>query len=236
MRHFRTFFILIVAITSATTLADGFAVDKVYHPYVEPTKQEFEWRAVIQNEETGNKHSKQLHRLAYGRAFGERWAGEIYLIGEKADGEALAVEAYEVEAKRQLTEQGEYWADWGLLFEVEKERSLHIWEAATGVLMEKETGRFSTRANLKVIREWGDDIKDEWETSLALQTRYRYSQYFEPALEFHSAQDTRALGPVVMGDVRLGMGRRLHWEVGAFVGLDNDTPDSSMRAGLEYEF
>ena len=39
-----------------------------------------------------------------------------------------------------LTEQGQYSADWGLLFELEKDRILNNWELTTGLLFEKEFG------------------------------------------------------------------------------------------------
>lgn len=217
-------------------LADGFGVDKLYHPYVEPMEQEIEWRVVAHEGLDGNTERTQTHRLAYGRALAERWFGEIYLIGEKTPGQSLDVEAYELEAIHQLTEQGEYWADFGVLFEFEKEKGLDIWEAGTGLLVEKEHGQFSTLANFIVINEWGKDIEDELESTFALQTRYRHSMAFEPAIEFHSAEDTRALGPVLLGNIKLGVRQNLHWELGFFAGLDSKTPDTSMRAGIEYEF
>lgn len=224
------------AIVGTAVRADEFSVDKLYHPYVEAMKQELEWRVVTQNKPRGETKGSQSHRLGYGRAFGTRWFGEVYLIGDKKDGQSLELEAYEVEAIWQLSEQGEYWADWGMVFELEKEDGVDIWEAATGLLVEKEHGRFSTLVNAKLIQEWGRDIADELESSLGVQTRYRYSSGFEPGLEFHSAQNTRALGPVFQGNIRLGQGRRFHWEVGIFAGLDANTPDASMRGGIEYEF
>jgi hypothetical protein len=226
-----------IAVSLATTAgADGFAVDKVYHPYVEAMEQELEWRVVGQSEPTPGSPRKQLHRLGYGRALGDRWFGEVYLLAERPPGGGMRVEGYEVEARYQFTEQGEYWADWGFLFELEKEHGEDIWEAGGGVLVEKEHGQWSTAANLLLTAEWGDGIEDELESSLALQSRYRMSPAFEPGLEFHSAQGTRALGPVMVGDIRLGQRRTLRWELGAFVGLDGETPDYSFRAGLEYGF
>ena len=74
-----------------------------------------------------------------------------------------------MEAKWQLTEQGEFWADWGMLFELEKEANEDVWEFATAVLAEKEWGKWSGTANFYVLREWGSDIESEWETKLNLQ-------------------------------------------------------------------
>lgn len=215
---------------------DGNAVDKIYHPYVDALEQELEWRAIYQDDQPGEEDDKQLHRFSYGRAFGDRWFGEIYLTGERSDDTGFKLEAYEVEAKWQLTEQGEYWADWGMLFELEKESHEDIWEASTGVLVEKEWGRWSGTANFLVSQEWGADIDDELESTLGLQARYRLSRWLEPAIEFYSGQDTRALGPVAMGDIRTGIRRNLHWEIGLLFGLDDESANNTLRALLEYEF
>jgi hypothetical protein len=178
----------------------------------------------------------RLYRLAYGQAIGERWFAEVYVVGENSDEGNFGIEAYELELQRQLTEQGEYWADWGLLFELERERDLDIWEFSTGLLAEKEWGRWSGTANLFLLHEWGEDIADETETRLGLQARYRYSPAFEPAVELYSGQDTRGIGPAVMGQVRLGGRRQLRWEAGAIFGVDSQSPDTTLRFLLEFEF
>ena len=86
------------------------------------------------------KTTYNLYRFGYGRAFGDSWFGEVYLIGKKSDETGFQLEAYELEAKWQITEQGEYWADWGLLMELEKESHENIWEFSTGILVEERVG------------------------------------------------------------------------------------------------
>ena len=137
---------------------------------------------------------------------------------------------------RQLTEQGEYWADWAVLFELEKEHGADIWEFATGLLVEKEWGKWSGTANFFVEQEWGDDIEDELETQLGLQARYRYSRAFEPAIEIYSGEDTRGIGPVALGQVALGGKQKLGWEAGAIFGIGSSSPDLTLRFQLEFEF
>lgn len=226
----------VLACLPSALRADGVVIDKIYHPYVQPLEREFEGRAIWQNEQPGRPDDLQLYRFAYGQAFGERWFGELYLVGERSADESLSIEAYEVEALRQLTEQGEYWADWGLLFELEKERGADAWEFAAGLIAEKEWGRWSGTANLFLMHEWGDDVADETETRLGLQARYRYARAFEPALEFYSGEDTRGIGPAVIGQASLGRGRQLGWEAGVIFGIDSDSPDTTLRLLLEYEF
>ena len=229
MTNKRKLLVSILISISSSVLADGSTIDKVYHPYVQPLEREIEWRMITADGE-------QKHRLGLGKSFTEKLFVEVYLIGENKDDEDLSLSAYEIETLWQLTEQGEYSADWGLLLELEKERNENNWEFSTVLLVEKEWGRWVGTANLYGIYEWGETIKNEFETALTLQTRYRYSRLLEPALEFYGGQDTKGLGPVLMGDVRFGIKKKLHWEAGAIFGLDSKTPDHTIRLMTEFEF
>jgi len=216
--------------------ADGAVIDKVYSPYVNALEREIEYRLILQQDDTDALDQTQIHRLGFGLSWSDRWFSELYLIGKKTSAENLSVNGYEFETKWQLTEQGEYWADWGLLFEIETVRGGDAWEYATTLLIEKEWGRWVTTTNLALIYEWGDDTDDELETAAALQERYRLARGFEPALEFYAGQDTLALGPVAVGDIRAGGKRKLHWELGVIFGLNSDSPDRTLRGLLEFEF
>ncbi|MBE9538767.1 MAG: hypothetical protein IMF06_06765 [Proteobacteria bacterium] len=226
-----------LAACSAQLTADGTAVDKVYHPYVEPLEWELEWRMIHENENPISGESRrQLHRVGFGRAVSEFVFAEFYLIGEQSAENDFELEAYEFEILWQMSEQGEYLLDYGLLFELEKEDGVDVWEYSTALLLEKEFGRYSATANIGLQYEWGDDIVDELESSLALQVRYRQSPRFEPALELYMGQDTLGIGPAFLGAERLGIMKALRWQLGVIFGLDSDTSDYTLRAVLEYEF
>jgi hypothetical protein len=234
----RSLFLLTLFIYGTSSFADGIVIDKIYHPYVQPLEQEFEWRLVAQDQQDGLADDIQFHRLAYGRSINDRWFAEVYLLAAKNADQSLTIEAYEIETKWQLTEQGEFWADWGLVFELEKEAHEDSWELATGLISEKEWGRWSGTANLFVGKEWGSDINNEWESKLNLQLRYRYSRGLEPALEFYSGEDTKGVGPTLLGQIAFGKGsvRRLKWELGVIIGIDGKSPDHTLRTLLELEF
>ena len=217
-------------------LADGSAVDKVYHPYVDALESEIEFRSLFQENSSGPNNFEQLHQLSFGRSFGQALFGEVYLVGERSRTGQFELEAFEFELKWQLTEQGEYSADWGLLFEYEQEFNDDVQEFTTGILVEKEYGRFSGTANLLLIQEWGSAIKDEFETAVAMQARYRYSRAFEPGIELYAGQDSAGIGPVMMGSASIGVRKALRWEAGVVLGIGNDSPDNSFRFLLEYEF
>lgn len=217
-------------------LADGLVIDKVYHPYVDALESELELRMLFQDPQPGRQTPAQLHQLSLGRALSDAVFAEVYIVGAKDRQGNLDAEAWEVEVKWQLSEQGEYWADYGLLFEYEQERERDVQEFTLGLLAEKELGNWSAAGNLLLIREWGSAIEAEFETALAVQLRQRRSQGFEPGVEFYAGQDTRGVGPVLQGSWRTGVRRSVHWEAGLIFGLDSRSPDQTWRVLFEYEF
>lgn len=226
-RYVLPFFLGSIA-ASSNVFADGTAIDKVYHPYVQANEREVEWRAVAAS---GN----HKQRLGYGQAVNDNLFLEGYLLAAEQNNN-FSLTGYEAEAKWQLTEQGEYAFDWGFITELEIGHQSDKAELASALLVEKEWQRWVGTANLWLKYEKGNQIHNEWETALAMQMRYLLSPKFEPAVEFYAGQNTRALGPVMMGEVRLAPGKKLHWETGVLLGLDNNTPDANIRLLAEYEF
>lgn len=224
----KTVCVVLSLVLPTVAIADNLTIDKVYHPYVQAMEKEVEWRMVAAD-------GDHLQRLGIGRALSDRIFVEGYLIAAE-EGDTFRLQGYELETRLQLTEQGEYAIDWGLLLELEKAHKEDEYELATALLMEKQWGRWVGAANLWLEYEWGDAVKDEFETATALQARYRYSPKFEPAVEFYAGENTRALGPVAMGDIRFAAGKKLHWETGVLLGLSEKTPDATLRVLAEYEF
>lgn len=232
-----TFSILGFWIISANTVFAAGNVDKVYDPYVQPLEKEIEYRAL------GFKYDDpestiQRHKLGFGYSPVEAWFVEGYLIGEGENSGSLDLAAIEIEAKFQMTEQGEYDSDWGLIFEIEHELDPDFWEIATGILVTKDTGQFTHTGNFKLAIEWGSEIASEVELEGAFQSRYRWSRYFEPGVEYFIDDNERSLGVIVQGDMGNFVGQRnkLFWNLGWFAGLNDETPDQTLRLMLEFEF
>ena len=136
-------------------LADGSVIDKVYHPYDDAMEKEIEFRSLFQNLPTTNPLPVHVQQLSLGSAWGQSLFGEAKLIGSKTQQNGFELSALEFELKWQLTEQGEYSADWGLVFELEHGVEQDLDELSVGLLLEKEFGRWSATANLFAIQEWG---------------------------------------------------------------------------------
>ena len=225
--------LVIIASVSKNCLADGAVVDKVYHPYVVANEQEFEWRLTSRQNDNGNVLSQ---RIAYGRSLTEYLTFATYIIGERDENDNFGLQAYELEARWMLTDQGQYWADWGMLFEIEKVHDSDQWETSAGLLFEKEFTRTSLTLNALLIYEWGEFIRDEFESEFRLQYRYRWIPEIQPAIEIYTGEDFVGIGPSFMGVHRYNGQKQLKWELGFIAGLNGDSKDHTLRFALEYEF
>src|SRR5690606_20664984 len=211
-------------------------IDRVYHPYVEPLETELEWRAVLTDDPDHPEDREQLHRLAFGKTLTERLFAEAYLVGRKTDSQSLDLSGFELEAMYQLTEPGEYSADWAIIVEYERDTDRNISGLGGGIVVEKEFGVTSLAVNLLTEYEYGGGIDEELDIGAAAQWRWRWNERFEPALELYAAEGTLGSGPALTGLQRLGNRQKLRWEFGLIFGLDSETPDRTWRALLEFEF
>ena len=239
MKTFQSFFTILLCYSMFVSIAyaDGSFIDKVYHPYVQPHEKELEWRWNYQKDsDRKNLDNAQIHRLGYGQSITEKLFAEIYLIGEESRDSSFRLSTIELEALYQITEQGEYSADWGMLFELEHGIEKNSSEISSALLIEKEWGKWVGTANLYLIYEWGSNINNELETAMALQGRYRLSRKIEPAIEVYSSDNTKGMGPVLMGEFKLSGRKKIHWESGVIFALDNDTADKTFKLLIEYEF
>ncbi|MBK8286249.1 MAG: hypothetical protein IPK97_15970 [Ahniella sp.] len=206
----------------------------VYHPYVNQAEREIEY-GLVRRDLGGD--AVNLQRASFGYSWTDNLATEFYVLSEFPTHDQARARAVEVEVRWQLTEQGEYASDWGLLFEAEIGTDTDRHALAAGVLWEKELGhRFVAAANALVEVEFGSAIENEIETEFRGQLRYLKHPLFEPAIELYSDDIDKAIGPVVLGTARIAEGRKIHWEAGMLFGLDRATPDRSLRLGIEFEF
>lgn len=209
-------------------------VSRVYHPYVVPLEQEveFEW---VQSHDNLDEHETGMS-LAYGQSLNERWFVEGAVMTARDDQSGTDIVAYELEALYTLNERGSGWMDYALLMEVEREVDTNIWEAGAVLVAEKEWEATSLAINLGLTYEFGSGIDNEYDRSARVQWRYRYRPALEPALEIHLDEYDKAAGPAVTGLWRLSPGQKIRWDLGVLFALDEETPDTLIKAGVEYEF
>lgn len=232
MNKINTSLLLLFVSYSIPALAE---IDKIYHPYVEAYKSEIEYRTLYKNDNNAIRDGVQFHRLSFGHSITERFSMEAYVIAKNLPNDSLSINGFELEGKLQLTEQGEFWSDWGMLFEIERDTQLNKWEGDVGLLWEKQWGKWIGSINFFTGYEFGSGIEDEIETVFHSQMKYRWSRYLEPAIELYMDENARGLGPVFLGTQKLGI-NKLRWELGIIFGLNSRTADQNLRFLLDFEF
>lgn len=218
--------------------ADTTIPGKVYLPYVVPGETELELRSVYLQDADPTRDGVYGQQLGFGKTIAESWFVEGYVTGTRNPNanREFEIDGIELEAIVQLTEQGEYDADWGAIFEFERSVRQEEWALASGVLVSRDWGRWSGSLNFLAAWEYLNPRGGRLETRLATQLRYRYKPWLEPAIELYSQDNAHGLGPVLSGTRRFSEGRKLHWELGVIMGLDKKSPDQSWKLVLEYEF
>lgn len=227
---------LLFLLCSVPAWADGRVVDKVYHPYVQPLEREFEYRFAYQKQAEHPDNNAMAQKLGYGFSIAERMAFEFYVIADRVSPEDYRLSGYELELRWMLTEQGQYSADWGMLFELERQNNSDNYEFTSGLLMEKEFGPTSLTLNGLLVYEWGQSLESELETEFRLQYRYRWLPAVQPAIEFYAGENYRGAGPSMMGVHKFSGLEQLKWEFAVIFAIDASTVNNTLRFALEYEF
>ncbi|HEU5047529.1 MAG TPA: hypothetical protein VFT64_06775 [Rickettsiales bacterium] len=225
--------------------AAAHAIDgKVYSPDVVKGEAEIEYAGTDTFDSDKSKNAIQEHQFSVGYAPTDFWATEVYFATfERGPGQPIDYTANEFENIFQLTPQGKYWLDAGIL------ASYHFAakaDAADSVelklLLQKDIGPITAIANIGAEREVGSHAEAGNDISSAINARYRWKDYFQPGLELQSGygklgdrasynQQEQYLGPIAYGQIIPG----LKYEAGYFAGISTASASSAMRLKLEYE-
>lgn len=214
--------------------ADEFTV---YPPTVEPGERELELKGATEWDAGQRAAHEDTGVLAAGWGVTERWFSEIELVWQRPPGGRLARSVTEWENVLQLTPQGAYWLDAGLLGEVEvptqsgEPRVLEL-----GPLLQKQSGHLLTTVNLKAASEFGSNAHAGVWGEYAGQVLWLRASGPEPGLEAFGEPHEQRAGPVLLGRAHLGGRRTLRYELGYLASLTATTPDHTLKAQLELEF
>lgn len=229
----RTLLLFISLVFFTTSSWAGVGLDEpVYHPYVKPKQQEIEISLIDLKARGSVSSYTDFTQLSYGRTVNDK----VFVQGAAAFDNVLGgVDAYEVEAKMQLTQRGQYDADFGVLVAIERARE-DFWRAQSALLVAHDFQRFTALLNLGVGYEKAKNQSGEFETLLAAKMAYRYLPHLAPAVELLVAEDALLVGPAADGRFPLSQGRNLNWGSALLFGSGKQAPKFAFRLSLEYEF
>ena len=186
--------------------------------------------------------------LAFGYGLTSWWFTEIYARFNHFAGESTRFDALEWENRFQLTEPGQYFADLGLLLELEYPHDrAEGYEMKIGPLLQKDFGPVQANANFFLGRHYRSEEEEVTELSYQWQLKYRWRAEFEFGMQGFgemgkwndwapaSAQEHR-IGPAIFGKYNLGGGQVLKYNAAVLFGASGAAPDHTVRAQVEYEF
>lgn len=222
------------------------AAHVVYSPVVEEGEIAIELRGHHEFDSRDDVDGGQQYKLDLEYTPTSWWRTEVLGEWEKEPGESLEATEVAWENVLQLTPQGKYWMDFGVLAEYahsledDGEDALEL-----GLLGEKQFDSTVLTANLIFERELVGGAETEME--YAARYRWRLSRAFEPGIEVYgdlgdwgdngsfSAHEHEA-GPALMGKLATGTHAAFKYETAILFGLTHESPDTTFRFLLEFEF
>jgi len=238
--------LLTAALAAFATLHPGTAhadpASKVYLPNVDYGEWEFELRGGYADRGNGEGDEAQ-YVFDVGRGVTPWWFTEIAVFYSDPQNGGATWEEFKSENIFQLTNPGEHWLDFGILFEIVHNRVEGLNEIELGPLFQKEFGRDQFNLAIEFERELEDGTRTEW--TYAAQWKRRGNPRLEWGLqafgelgevgELGSVHDNR-IGPAIFGQVQLGSRNKLKYDAGVQFGMGRDAADATFRFQLEYEF
>lgn len=235
---------LIVGVLGAS---QAYAADyKVYAPTVVKGETELEMRAFNSWSTGPLSGARRAVKFAAGHSFTNWWATEVYAEAEQAPTESLKLEDFEWENRFQLTPQGKYWADVGLINENEIPRYANDpYRISFGPSFGKDFGYFSARLNLLAAHEYGTHARHGIELDYRARIEYRWRRALSPVVEAYGepvgwtgryGPSRQQVGVGLVGQITTGPGRDLRYGLVALYGTTTAASRETLVARLEYEF
>lgn len=242
---------VVLAIALGATLAMGahssfaFGLDESYSPNVEYREISFEYSHARSFDADPAKDAARVGELTFEIGLTPRFV--LAVSGEYAadPGESLLMTGRQIEGRYQFFESGEQWLDAGLLVAYNFSAQTDVPDQLeVKLLLQKDTGKFTHTANFGFSQNVGKfpQLTDEAGYSFLWNTRYRYSQQFQPGFEIQSdlgptsqwgyfKQQEHYVGASVQGKL-FG---HLKYQAAYLFGVTDPAAQRAARLTLEYE-
>jgi len=222
------------------------AAHTIYSPVVEEGELAVEVRSHNDFDSRDEMDGGQQYKLELEYTPTAYWRAELLGEWEKEPGESIEATELAWENIFQLTPQGKYWADFGLIAEyvhsLEEDGSDGL---ELGFLAEKQFANTIFTVNLLGERAFTSGAETEME--YAARYRWRVAEAFEPGLELYGelgdwgdfgslSEHSHQLGPSLFGKIHTDGHAAVKYETAILFGLTSDSPDATLRLQLEYEF
>lgn len=220
--------VAILALGLGTTLFSNHSeagVLKVYSPIVEKGELELEVFGVLEDDNTAGI------KYEVGVGVTDRWFTSVFFETEKKPGSFYDGRYIATENIIQLTEQGQYFIDFGVYLEYKVALDGGVPDKFEGkILLEKSTRYFTHTLNIIFENEIGPNAGQGTDLEYAWQSFYRFKPSFEFGLQgfgkfgkihdfLPSHMQRHQIGPAFRGKQRLGKKTFFAYEAGYMIGL-----------------
>ena len=206
----------------------------IYSPTVEYGETEIELYGQYVSDDNALIDTSQQYLIEVGKGFTPKLFIEAKVVFEKKPNDDLETEAIAFEGAYQITEQGEYSWDLGLLGEAEYSLADdELAEIAFGPILATDLGSNMTFTT-NLLAEYESEEK-KIEGKVNAQLKWRLSPAFEPAIEVYANEYSKSIGPVIMGKLSTD-GSKIGYELGWLIGMDDESTDNTLKFLVEYEF
>jgi hypothetical protein len=224
------------------------AAQEIREPIVEEGILELELFGTRTFDNNRDKNNEQKHKFEIGYGVNSWWKTEIETIVKKESRGKLTYDATEWENIFQLTPQGKYWLDAGLLLAYERPiRHNDPDEVEFGVLLQKEVGPLVILTNTIFSRQIGQNSGKGIGFEYAVQAKYPWRRELEFAVQafgepgrltgFEKISDQEhRIGPFLLGKFNIGqVPGSFKYSAGYLFGLTSGSPSGTVKLTLEYE-
>jgi len=227
-----------------TSIANADPAEKVFEPTV--VQGEFELELLGGYQWWHNNEEDRLRQFEGEVGYGVTswWQTELGVGTTRLPNESYRLDELEWENIFALTEPGQYWLDLGLFAALVRDYGEGRNAIAIGPMFQKEVGPVQANFNVFFGRELGADAEPGAEIAYQWQLKWRGNPRFEPGLQGFGTmgrtndfghQTEANIGPAFFGQIPTGGRSKLKYNAAVLFGLNNNTPDTTVRFQIEYE-
>ena len=244
----RSFLIIpaLIGSISSSHISDTNAdpASKVYMPTVVQGELELELNGGYQKWKNHDDDKERQLVFDVGYGFTSWWKSEFAVGYTRMPGQSAKLDELEWENIFALTEPGRYWGDVGLFAELARDHANGKNLVEIGPMFQHESGSIQSNLNFLLQRELGSAAEPGLGLSYAWQVKWRGNSRFEPGVQAFGSlgrsndlghATEHKIGPAFFGQVALGRRNKLKYDGAVLFGLNNNTPDTTVRFTVEYE-
>ena len=238
-------FVVLICLMSCVIAIAG-PDDYIRTPTVEYGEREIDIKIGSQRNTDGS--SESATSIGYGFTPKPWWFTEFYAKYAKPPGESQSFDAWELENRFQLTDTGKYPVDVGFLLEIERPKNrAEGYETTYGPLFQAERGKLQGNFNVLIQKHFRATETFDTELHYQMQIKYRNSAQLEWGAQAFgnvgqwdrwnsAAKQEFKVGPALFGKVKTDAKKAIRWNAALLIGTTHATPNTTVRAQVEYEF